>query len=133
MSDSGLDPQRIASLTEAQQEIYRNRTGKSAAEYQRAVKVMPGGVPSSFQMMDPWPVYLTEGKGSQVWDVDGNQYTDFHAGFGVMVIGHANPTIGEAVKARIDQSTHFAAPTNDSIEVAEELKKRFGLPHWRFI
>jgi glutamate-1-semialdehyde 2,1-aminomutase len=133
MSDSGIDPQKIASLTEAQQEIYRNRTGQSAKEYERAVKVMPGGVPSSFQMMDPWPVYLTEGKGSQVWDVDGNQYTDFHAGFGVMVIGHANPTIGEAVKARIDQSTHFAAPTNDSIEVAEELKRRFKLPHWRFI
>ncbi len=49
-----------------------------------------------------------------------------------MCIGHANPTVGEAVKARIDQGTHFAAPTDGSILVAEELVKRFRLPQWRF-
>lgn len=129
---SAYDPKQVASLTEAQQEIFRNRTGKSAETYQRAEKVMPGGVPSSFQVNDPWPVYLERGQGSQVWDVDGNQYTDFHNGFGVMAIGHANPTVGDAVKARIDLGTHFAAPTDGSIVVAEELKRRFGLPHWRF-
>ncbi|MDQ2622427.1 MAG: aspartate aminotransferase family protein [Actinomycetota bacterium] len=130
--DSSYDPKQVASLTEAQQEIFRNRTGKSAETYQRAEKVMPGGVPSSFQVNDPWPVYLTHGEGSQVWDVDGNEYTDFHNGFGVMCIGHANPTVGDAVKKRIDQGTHFAAPTDGSIVVAEELVRRFGLPRWRF-
>lgn len=129
---SEYDPKKVASLTEAQQELFRNRTGKSAETYQRAEKVMPGGVPSSFQVNDPWPVYLERGEGSQVWDVDGNQYTDFHNGFGVMCIGHANPTVGDAVKARIDQGTHFAAPTDGSIVVAEELARRFGLPRWRF-
>lgn len=129
---SDFDPKKIAALTEAQQEAFRNRTGQSAHTYQRAVKVMPGGVPSSFQVNDPWPVYLDRGVGSQVWDVDDNQYTDFHNGFGVMAIGHANPTVGDAVKARIDIGTHFAAPTDGSIIVAEELKRRFKLPHWRF-
>ena len=80
----------------------------------------------------PWPTYLTRGTGSQVWDVDGNQYTDFHNGFGVMCVGHANPTIAAAVKARMDEGTHFAAPTEGSIIVAEELRRRWGLPHWRF-
>ena len=56
-----------------------------------AVKVMPNGVPSSFQENDPWPVYIERGEGSRVWDVDGNEYVDFHNGFGVMCIGHANP------------------------------------------
>ena len=79
------------------------------------VKVMPGGVPSSFQMNEPWPVYLERGQGSRVWDVDGHEYVDFHNGFGVMAVGHANPTIGAAVKARIDLGTHFAAPTDGSI------------------
>ena len=82
---------------------------------------MPNGVPSSFQESDPWPVYITRGEGSRVWDVDGNEYVDFHNGFGVMCIGHANPTVGAAVKARIDEGTHFAAPTDGSIAVAEEL------------
>ncbi|MCO5316451.1 MAG: aspartate aminotransferase family protein [Solirubrobacterales bacterium] len=129
---SEFDPKRIAALTEAEQETFRNRTGRSAETFARAEKVMPGGVPSSFQTNDPWPVYLERGEGSQVWDVDGNRYTDFHNGFGVMAIGHANPVVGEAVKRRIDLGTHFAAPTEGSIVVAEELKRRFKLPHWRF-
>jgi glutamate-1-semialdehyde 2,1-aminomutase len=67
-----------------------------------------------------------------VWDVDGNEYLDFHNGFGVMCVGHANPTIAAAVKARMDEGTHFAAPTEGSIIVAEELRRRWGLPQWRF-
>jgi glutamate-1-semialdehyde 2,1-aminomutase len=127
-----IDRKRIAALTEAQQEQLRNRTGRSAETFKRAVEVMPNGVPSSFQERDPWPIYLTRGSGSRVWDVDGNEYVDFHNGFGVMCIGHANPTVGAAVKARIDEGTHFAAPTDGSIAVAEELHRRFGLPQWRF-
>ena len=93
---------------------------------------MPGGVPSSFQQNDPWPTYIERGEGARVWDVDGNEYTDFHNGFGVMCIGHANPKVGAAVKARVDMGTHFAAPTDGSIVVAEELTRRFGLTQWRF-
>jgi glutamate-1-semialdehyde 2,1-aminomutase len=129
---SDIDPKRIAALSEAQQETFRNRTGASAETYQRALQVMPNGVPSSFQVNDPWPVYLSRGEGSRVWDVDGNEYVDFHNGFGVMCIGHANPVVGAAVKKRIDEGTHFAAPTEGSIAVATELKRRFGLPQWRF-
>jgi glutamate-1-semialdehyde 2,1-aminomutase len=127
-----IDRKRIAALTEAQQEQFRNNTSASAKTYERAVKVMPNGVPSSFQENDPWPIYIVRGQGSRVWDVDGNEYTDFHNGFGVMAIGHTNPTVGAAVKARIDDGTHFAAPTDGSIAVAEELTRRFGLSQWRF-
>ncbi len=127
-----IDRRRIASLTEAQQEAFRNRTGASARTYERAVRTMPGGVPSSFQENDPWPVYVDRGAGSRVWDVDGSEYVDFHNGFGVMCIGHANPTVGAAVKEQIDRGTHFAAPTDGSIEVSEELARRFRLPQWRF-
>jgi glutamate-1-semialdehyde 2,1-aminomutase len=132
MTVATIDRKRIAELTEAEQERYRNRTGASARTYDRAVKSMPNGVPSSFQSNEPWPVYIDRGEGSRVWDVDGNEYVDFHNGFGVMCIGHANPTVGEAVKAQVDRGTHFAAPTDGSIVVAEELKRRFGLPQWRF-
>ncbi len=129
---SGIDRKRIESLTEGQMAAFRERTGGSAEYFQRASKVMPNGVPSSFQTNDPWPVYIERGQGAQVWDVDGNEYRDFHNGFGVMCIGHANPDVGAAVKARVDQGTHFAAPTEGSIVVAEELQRRFGLPQWRF-
>jgi glutamate-1-semialdehyde 2,1-aminomutase len=127
-----IDRDRVAALTERELRKLAERTPNSKRRYDRGVKVMPGGVPSSFQESEPWPVYLERGKGALVWDVDGHEYVDFHNGFGVMAIGHANPTVGDAVKARIDLGTHFAAPTDGSIAVAEELANRFGLPQWRF-
>ncbi|HSF03138.1 MAG TPA: aspartate aminotransferase family protein [Solirubrobacterales bacterium] len=129
---SAIDRSRIAALTEREMAKLAERTPASKQRYERAVKVMPKGVPSSFQENDPWPVYVERGAGTSVWDVDGNEYIDFHNGFGVMCIGHANPTVGAAVKARVDLGTHFAAPTDGSIVVAEELTRRFGLPQWRF-
>jgi len=127
-----IDRDRVAALTERQQAVLRERTAASGRMFERAAAVMPGGVPSSFQRNDPWPVYLVRGQGARVWDVDGNEYLDFHNGFGVMCVGHANPVIAAAVKARMDEGTHFAAPTEGSIVVAEELRRRWGLPHWRF-
>ena len=131
-AESAIDRKLINKLTEAQMARFREHTPTSAAYFDRARKVMPGGVPSSFQLNDPWPVYIERGKGALVWDVDGGEYVDFHNGFGVMCIGHANPTVGKAVKARHDEGTHFAAPTDGSIAVAENLVERFGLPQWRF-
>src|SRR5215207_3964446 len=131
-SEGTLDRKRINQLTEEQMARFREHTPTSAEYFDRARKVMPGGVPSSFQLNDPWPVYIDRGKGALVWDVDGSEYVDFHNGFGVMCVGHANPVIGEAVKARHDEGTHFAAPTNGSIVSAENLVERFGLPQWRF-
>ena len=129
---SGINRARVKELTDRELAKLADRTPSSKQRYERGVKVMPGGVPSSFQVNDPWPVYLDRGKGARVWDVDGSEYVDFHNGFGVMAVGHANPTIGAAVKARIDLGTHFAAPTDGSIVVAEELADRFKLPQWRF-
>jgi glutamate-1-semialdehyde 2,1-aminomutase len=127
-----IDRDRVAALTERQRALHHERTAGSGRMYGRAAAVMPGGVPSSFQRNDPWPVYLERGEGARVWDVDGNEYLDFHNGFGVMCVGHANPVIAAAVKARMDDGTHFAAPTEGSIAVAEELTRRWGLPRWRF-
>jgi glutamate-1-semialdehyde 2,1-aminomutase len=129
---SAIDRARIAMLTERELVKLTERTPESKRRFERAVQVMPGGVPSSFQENDPWPIYVERGEGTRVWDVDGHEYVDFHNGFGVMCIGHANPTVAAAVKARVDLGTHFAAPTDGSIVVAEELSRRFGLPQWRF-
>jgi glutamate-1-semialdehyde 2,1-aminomutase len=122
----------VAALTEREKARLLERTRRSHDYFERARRVMPAGVPSQFQRTDPWPVYVERGEGARVWDVDGNEYVDFHNGFGVMCVGHANPAIAAAVKARMDQGTHFAAPTEGSIVVAEELRRRWGLPYWRF-
>jgi glutamate-1-semialdehyde 2,1-aminomutase len=100
--------------------------------YRRADTVLSGGVASSYQLRDPWPIYLERGAGPRVWDVDGNEYLDFHNGFGSMIQGHAHPAIGEAIRRRYELGTHFAAPTEDAVVVAEELQRRWGLPRWRY-
>jgi glutamate-1-semialdehyde 2,1-aminomutase len=100
--------------------------------YTRPDRVLSAGVASSYQLREPWPIYLERGEGAHVWDVDGNRMNDFHNGFGSMVQGHAHPAIGRAVAERHALGTHFAAPTEDAIVVAEELAKRWGLPKWRY-
>jgi glutamate-1-semialdehyde 2,1-aminomutase len=127
-----IDRARVRELTERERGTLLARTQGSQASYERALAVMPRGVPSSFQAADPRPIYLTHGEGSRVFDVDGNEYVDFHNGFGVMCVGHAHPAIVRAVSERAARGSHFAAPTEGSILVAEELKRRFGLPQWRF-
>ena len=127
-----IDRARLRDLIDRERGKLLARTEGSQRYYERALAVMPRGVPSSFQAADPRPIYLSHGEGSHVWDVDGNEYVDFHNGFGVMCVGHANPAIVVAVSERAGRGSHFAAPTEGSIVVAEELQRRFGLPQWRF-
>ncbi len=127
-----IDRARIRELIEREEKALNERTHKSEQMYERARNVLSGGVASSYQLRDPWPIYLERGKGPKVWDVDGNEMWDFHNGFGAMVQGHAHPAIGKAIRDRYEQGTHFAAPTEDAVVVGEELKRRWGLPRWRY-
>ncbi|WP_026239642.1 aspartate aminotransferase family protein [Parafrankia discariae] len=124
---------RVADLLEREEHALQARTPASEAMHTRALRTMTGGVPSSYQLRDPWPIYLTHGLGSRVWDVDGNEYSDFHNGYGSMVQGHAHPAIVRAVTERMALGSHFAMPTEDSVLVSEELARRFGLPQWRYV
>ena len=123
---------RVADLISAEEERFRKARPASHELWTEAREVMPRGVPSSFQDAAPQPVFMDRGKGSRVWDVDGNEYVDFHNGFGVMVVGHAHPMIVEAVKHRMELGSHFAQPVPDDIVVARELARRFRQPRWRF-
>ncbi len=128
-----IDPQRVEELTRSELETLNSRTQRSAAMFDRASRSLSGGVASSYQLRDPWPIYLVSGEGPSVTDVDGNRYWDFHNGFGSMVQGHANPAITAAVRERAELGTHFAAVTEDTVLVAENLAERFGLERWRFV
>jgi glutamate-1-semialdehyde 2,1-aminomutase len=130
---TGLDRARIAELTEREQRRLNERTPASKALYERARTSLSGGVASAYQEREPWPIYLSHGQGSRVWDVDGTEMVDFHNAFGSMPQGHAHPAITEAVTKRLGLGTHFAAPTEDAVAVAEELKRRWGIARWRFV
>src|SRR3954466_2370555 len=129
-----IDRARIAQLTERETERLNEATKGSGETFARANEHLASGVASSYQVREPWPIYLERGEGPKVWDVDGNEMWDFHNGFGSMVQGHAHPAIGRAVTERYARGTHFAAPTEDAIIVADELARRWdGLPRWRYM
>jgi len=123
---------RVTELIAGEEGRFRAARPRSRQLWTEAREVLPRGVPSSFQDAAPQPVFMERGRGSRVWDVDGNEYVDFHNGFGVMVVGHAHPKVVDAVSHRIALGSHFAQPTPDDIQVAGELSRRFGLPQWRF-
>jgi glutamate-1-semialdehyde 2,1-aminomutase len=127
-----IDPNRVADLIKSMEEPLRLRTMKSGEFIEDAKEVLPGGVASSFQVHSPHPIVIVEGKGSTVIDLDGHEYSDFHNGFGVMVVGHAHPTIAAAIADVAAKGTHFAAPNETAVRVARELSRRFGLPKVRF-
>ena len=127
-----IDRSRIRELADREGAGLNERTARSRAMWERARRTLVGGVASSYQLREPWPIYLDHGEGEKVWDVDGNEYVDFHNGFGSMTQGHAHPAITAAVAERAALGTHFAAPTEDGVVVAEELARRFRLPKWRY-
>ncbi len=127
-----LDRTRIAELTAREDARLNENTQESGRTYERARVHLSGGVASSYQLREPWPIYLERGDGPRVWDVDGNEYFDFHNGFGSMVQGHAHPAIGAAMSERYALGTHFAAPTEDAIAVGDDLAARWGLAKWRY-
>jgi glutamate-1-semialdehyde 2,1-aminomutase len=127
-----LDKRRVVDLIAREEEAFKRARPRSAELWEDAKLVMPRGVPSSFQDAKPQPIFAEEGHGSHITDVDGNDYVDFHNGFGVMAVGHAHPLVVEAVSARIARGSHFAQPVADSLTVAGELARRFSLPQWRF-
>jgi glutamate-1-semialdehyde 2,1-aminomutase len=123
---------RLDELIAAEEERFLARQPRSRALLARAGRSLAGGVTSSWQISRPQAVWISHGAGSRVWDADGNEYVDLHGGYGVMAVGHAHPAVVSAVAERVARGTHFAQPTEEAIVVAEELKRRFGLPLWRF-
>ena len=114
--EAGLEPKHRASLE------YRTT----------AERYVAGGVASSWQDSPPHAIFIERGQGNRLYDIDGNEYNDFHLGYGAMVVGHAHPAIVEAVERAARTGTHFAQPTRDLDVIGENLADRFRLPLWRF-
>lgn len=99
-------------------------TRKSWELYERAVKVMPGGASSHGQcypVFDPYPLTFERGKGSKIWDADGNEYVDFILSMGPCILGHCPPKVMEAVRAQLEKGTAFAVLNETEVKLAEKV------------
>jgi glutamate-1-semialdehyde 2,1-aminomutase len=122
---------KAKAITEREMAVYSERTHQSQIATERARKVMPAGVPSSFQAYDPWPVVVKHAAGSQMIDVDDNVYVDYDMGFGALFAGHMNPAVDRAVREQLDHGTLYVTPCELNAEVGEILADRYGFPMWR--
>ncbi len=127
-----IDLDRIDTLIEQEEAKLEPKHRASIAYREVAERTIAGGVASSWQAAPPHAIYIDHGLGNRLWDIDGNEYLDFHLGYGAMVAGHAHPKIVEAVRRQVALGTHFAQPTKDLDAVGDSLVERFGLPLWRF-
>ena len=124
--------QRAKAIAERELAVYAERTKGSQAATERARKVLPLGVPSSFQAYDPHPIVVRHASGPNMVDVDGNEYIDYDMGFGALFAGHMHPAVRRAVEAQLDDGTLYVTPAESNAVVAELLAERYGLPMWRF-
>jgi len=128
-----LDRARIGELHAREVARFQGARPRSLAMIARARAHMPNGTPMAWMAYyDDQPVYIDHGLGAGFTDVDGFSYLDFNASDMAMFCGHANPAIVAAVRARVARSTQFLLPTEESVEVAEELARRYPVPLWQF-
>jgi glutamate-1-semialdehyde 2,1-aminomutase len=127
-----FDLDRVDDLI-AREEAALEPKHRASIEYRKtAARHVAGGVASSWQDSPPHAIFIDHGTGNRLWDIDGNEYLDFHLGYGAMVVGHANPTIVAAIEGAAHRGTHFAQPTKDLDVIGENLSDRFKMPLWRF-
>lgn len=102
-------------------------TARSKALYERAVKVLPGGVNSPVRAMRSIgrdPLFIEKAAGNTITDVDGNTYIDYVCSWGPMILGHADPEVVAAVAAAASRGTSYGAPVEAEVLLAEEIAAR---------
>jgi glutamate-1-semialdehyde 2,1-aminomutase len=97
----------------------KNLQSKSQVLYERAKKLMPGGVNSPVRAFAPYPFFTKSAKGSKIVDVDGKEYIDYCLAYGPLMLGHANHIIIEAVQAQLQKGSLYGTPTEQEVDLAE--------------
>ncbi len=86
----------------------------SKKAFQESIHLLPGGVNSpvrAFKSVNMDPIFMERGKGSKIYDIDGNEYIDYVLSWGPLILGHANDRVVEAIKKVAETGTSFGAPT----------------------
>lgn len=93
--------------------------------FERAKNVLAGGISSSARATTTgrfdFPLYMTHGHGSRIWDADDNEYIDYLLGYGSSILGHANGKLVEALKQRLEHGTMFGTCNTVEVQLAEQI------------
>jgi glutamate-1-semialdehyde 2,1-aminomutase len=110
---------------------------RSAALYERACRVIPGGVNSpvrAFRAVGGTPLFIARGAGQHLFDADGRGYLDFVNSWGALILGHAHPAVVAAITDATKNGTTFGAPCVGEVELAERIVASYtALEQVRFV
>jgi glutamate-1-semialdehyde 2,1-aminomutase len=106
---------------------FERKTQKSRKTYEQAKVNVPFGVHSNYRYADPYPMYFNRARGTRVWDVDGNRFTDYNMGFGALVVGHSHPAIVKAITQQVKRGTDFGLEWGKTPKFAKMICERFGV------
>lgn len=129
-----VDRDRLALLTRAEEDRFREANPRSHALHERASGSLPGGVPMSWmrKWAGPFPLFVDRAEGSHFTDVDGHDHVDLCLGDTGAMTGHSPPATVAAVQRQVERGLTAMLPTEDAVVVAEEMTRRFGLHRWQF-
>ncbi len=129
-----INRERLKELSEREEQKFIAEHPRSAELHARARKSLLGGVPMNW--MRKWagafPIFVARAKGAHFTDVDGREYVDLCLGDTGAMTGHSPDVVADAIAKRVREGITLMLPTDDSLWVGEELKRRFGLPYWQF-
>src|SRR5690242_19136704 len=131
---SDIDRRQLHALHQRESARFVSDRPRSAELYRRAQSSLLGGVPMNW--MKKWagafPVFVQSARGAHFTDVDGRDYVDLCLGDTGAMTGHSPKLVADAVARRVREGITLMLPTEDSVWVGEELRRRFGLPFWQF-
>lgn len=113
-------------------QTYQQRTPRSREAHAKAAPRLPLGVGSNFRTYEPYPLFIRDGQGGRIRDLDGNEYLDFNLCFGALMAGHCHPAVVRAVQERLRLGTMFGMPHELEFELADEVCARFPVEMVRF-
>src|SRR5256886_16604920 len=119
-------PADLAEVIAEQERIFAERQPESRRMAMEAAGSLAGGVTSSWQITAPQPDWLSHGRGSKIYDVDGNEYVDLHGGYGAALAGHGHPAIGEGGPRPGGAGDPFCHTPHDGLCAAGELRPACG-------
>ena len=130
-----LDRARLGSLLTSEQHHFAEANPHSRALFERAKGSLLAGVPMNWMVKwaGTFPLFVKTAKGAYFSDVDGHDYLDLCLGDTGAMTGHAPDTVVQAIYAQAQRGLTFMLPIEDTIWVAEELARRFGLPFWQTV
>ncbi len=110
------------------EELYKNlldkfmeKTPRSRELYREAQKRLPMGVTYHIRFFEPYPFYVSRARGSKIFDVDGNTYTDYWVGHGALILGHAPRRVIERVKEQLDRGSHWGFEHEYAYKLADKI------------